>query len=107
MKLNNKYSTMLSKMKYSSLVVVLLAMGLTNCGTKQNSTGGTTAEEATVQVEVTANSENTLTEQEVADGWKLLFDGKQTTGWRGYNQETLPKAWIVEDGTLKSLGEGG
>ena len=27
-------------------------------------------------------AENTLTDQEVAAGWKLLFDGKTTAGWR-------------------------
>lgn len=51
--------------------------------------------------------ENTLTAEERAEGWKLLFDGQSTQGWRGYNQETLPENWVVEDGTLKSLGQGG
>ena len=41
------------------------------------------------------------------DEWISLFDGESTKGWRGYNSETLPKSWVVEDGTLKSLGTGG
>lgn len=97
---------MLSKIKYSTLAI-LLALGLTNCGTKESSSTESDSGEATTQEEVVVNVENTLSEQEVADGWKLLFDGKQTTGWRGYNQKTLPEAWVVEDGTLKSLGQGG
>ncbi len=33
---------------------------------------------------------NTLTEQEKADGWKLLWDGKTTDGWRSPKSETFP-----------------
>jgi hypothetical protein len=46
---------------------------------------------------------NTLTAKEKKDGWKLLFDGKTTTGWRGANSETFPTAkngWVVKDGTM-------
>ena len=39
--------------------------------------------------------------------WIELFDGKTTDGWRGFNMESIPPNWIVEDGTLKSLGTGG
>ena len=41
------------------------------------------------------------------DEWISLFDGESTKGWRGYNSETLPESWVVEEGTLKSLGTGG
>ncbi|KEO72332.1 glycosyl hydrolase [Anditalea andensis] len=51
--------------------------------------------------------DNTLTDAQKAEGWKLLFDGQNLDGWRGYNQENLPESWVVEEGTLKSLGEGG
>jgi hypothetical protein len=44
---------------------------------------------------------NVLTEEEKAAGWKLLFDGTTTNGWRGYNRPDLPKAgWVVKDGEL-------
>jgi Domain of Unknown Function (DUF1080) len=43
---------------------------------------------------------NTLTSQEQRDGWKLLFDGSATTGWRGYKNKDMPKGWMVKDGTL-------
>ena len=50
---------------------------------------------------------NTLTQAEIDEGWVLLFDGKTTTNFRGYNNETFPdKGWIVEDGTLHVLGSG-
>ncbi len=41
------------------------------------------------------------------DGWISLFNGKTAEGWRGFNQESLPESWVVEEGTLKSLGKGG
>ena len=42
------------------------------------------------QQEAVSVENNTLTEKEVADGWKLLFDGKTSDGWRGYKKETFP-----------------
>lgn len=51
---------------------------------------------------------NTLTEADRAAGWQLLFDGRTTTGWRGFKQRTFPKqGWVVEDGCLKHQRGGG
>jgi hypothetical protein len=49
---------------------------------------------------------NTLTEKEKEDGWKLLFDGKSTDGWRGYKKETFPVAWNIEKNALHIQGSG-
>ncbi|MBS2098340.1 3-keto-disaccharide hydrolase [Carboxylicivirga linearis] len=50
---------------------------------------------------------NTLTKEEKADGWQLLFDGKTSDGWRNYNKSTFPAGWeITEDGTLHCPGSG-
>jgi hypothetical protein len=43
---------------------------------------------------------NTLTDQEKAAGWRLLFDGKTLDGWRAYNADTMPGGWQVVDGIL-------
>ncbi len=53
-------------------------------------------------------SQNTLTKAEKKDGWKLLFDGKTTTGWRGaYATEFPKKGWVVRDGEIRGeLAEG-
>ena len=51
-----------------------------------------------------------LTPQEKKDGWRLLFDGKTTEGWRGFMKSTFPKErWEVRDGCLKVArpGSGG
>lgn len=44
---------------------------------------------------------NQLTEQEKADGWILLFDGKTTNGWRGAHKEAFPEhGWSVNNEQL-------
>jgi hypothetical protein len=58
--------------------------------------------------EATAPPLNTLTPQEVAAGWQLLFDGESTAGWRGYNREAFPEAgWGVADGNLIVMASDG
>jgi hypothetical protein len=49
---------------------------------------------------------NTLTAQENAAGWQLLFDGKSLAGWHGYNGQPIA-AWTVEDCALKTVGTEG
>lgn len=44
--------------------------------------------------------ENTLTAAEKAAGWKLLFDGRTTEGWRGFKAPAPDPGWTVKDGTL-------
>lgn len=44
--------------------------------------------------------ENTLTAAERAAGWKLLFDGRTTEGWRGFKAPAPDPGWTVKDGTL-------
>ena len=47
-------------------------------------------------------TDNVLTEQEKRDGWKLLWDGKTTEGWRGAKLTGFPaKGWRIEDGVLQ------
>jgi len=54
-----------------------------------------------------ASELNTLTDSEKAAGWKLLFDGKTTTGWRGFKKPTCPPGWQVIDGTLDRVKRSG
>lgn len=53
-----------------------------------------------------ASQDNTLSPDEVKDGWKLLFDGKSTAGWTNYNSKTIGKGWKVVDGTLMCADPG-
>lgn len=51
---------------------------------------------------------NSLTEYEKKDGWKLLFDGKTSNGWKGAYKKTFPeKGWEINDGILKVLASKG
>ena len=47
----------------------------------------------------TAAPANQLTAAEQTAGWKLLFDGKTTEGWRGYNKKDA-SGWVVKEGAL-------
>jgi hypothetical protein len=44
---------------------------------------------------------NTVSSQEKAEGYRLLWDGKTTKGWVGAYKATFPKSgWKIEDGEL-------
>lgn len=49
---------------------------------------------------------NTLTKEEIADGWELLFDGETLNGWRDYNGDSLTMPWTVVDGSIQAAGDG-
>lgn len=54
------------------------------------------------------NVANTVSEREARNGWKLLWDGKTTNGWRGAKLDEFPsKGWVIEDGILKVLKSDG
>ncbi|MFA9390094.1 MAG: DUF1080 domain-containing protein [Prolixibacteraceae bacterium] len=51
---------------------------------------------------------NELTPVEKAAGWKLLWDGATTSGWRGAKLNHFPEGgWKIEDGMLQVLASGG
>lgn len=75
------------KMKKNILFIALLALGTS----------------LSAQVK-----DNTLTPAEQREGWKLLWDGKTTEGWRGAKIATFPQAgWKIENGILKVVKSDG
>jgi hypothetical protein len=53
-------------------------------------------------------SKNNLTFQEKNSGWKMLWDGKTTNGWRGAKLDKFPeKGWSIENGELTVADTGG
>jgi len=53
-----------------------------------------------------AQAPNTLTAAEVEAGWRLLFNGRTTAGWRGFKKTLLPSGWRVVGGALTRTGGG-
>lgn len=50
----------------------------------------------------TRTGANRLTAEEKAAGWRLLFDGTSTDGWRGIRSQSFPeKGWIVAGGEIR------
>ncbi|MFI5155493.1 MAG: DUF1080 domain-containing protein [Chitinophagales bacterium] len=43
---------------------------------------------------------NVLSDQEIKEGWKLLFDGTSTKGWHIFNRGEIPSAWSADSGML-------
>ena len=51
---------------------------------------------------------NHLTSDEARAGWRLLFDGETTRGWRGWKREEFPETgWEVVNGCLRRHARGG
>lgn len=54
------------------------------------------------------NTKNQLTSAEKENGWKMLWDGKSTEGWRGARLDDFPEqGWEIENGILTVLASGG
>ena len=93
--------------------IFVMALGLIlssiviSCDSKAKKEAAPEEQAATEEVAaVTQAAPNTLTEEEKADGWMLLFDGTTSNGWRGYKKDHFPSAWRIEDGTIHMIGSG-
>jgi hypothetical protein len=52
------------------------------------------------------NPHNTLTANEIKEGWKLLFDGKTSSGWINAKTKKFPvSGWEIKDGVLLGFAE--
>jgi 3-keto-disaccharide hydrolase len=83
------------------------ALPLTLCACGPSARSGTNASPPSPSTRATTTTMNTLTAAERAAGWRLLFDGRTTDGWRGFKQTTMPAGWQVVDGALTRAAEGG
>ncbi len=92
-------SILKSKLIKTLGVVTLGAFVFLACESEDRATETAEAEDVPV---------NTLTDEEIEEGWVLLFDGETTDGWRGYNADAFPEGgWEIEDdGSLRVIGTG-
>jgi len=49
---------------------------------------------------VAEDQHNSLTAEEKAAGWQLLFDGEWPEQWRNFKKDHISEGWTVEEGTL-------
>ncbi len=62
---------------------------------------------AVVALTGVAQPANKLTKKEKKEGWTLLFNGKDFSGWRQCNGTAMPANWVLEDDAMKVvIGEG-
>ncbi|MDR2120716.1 MAG: DUF1080 domain-containing protein [Tannerella sp.] len=90
---------------------IVLTAGFVSCGGKKaDSTETATSNETVAETpKYTLMDLPTVDLSEFpkdADGWITLFDGKTFKGWRGYNREDVPSAWIIDDGAIHIKGSG-
>ena len=56
----------------------------------------------------TSAAPNTISASEASAGWKLLWDGESSTGWRSAKTEKFPKnGWSMREGVLMTSENGG
>jgi len=52
--------------------------------------------------------DNIISAAEAKEGWKLLWDGKTTAGWKSARTDSFPsKGWKIDNGVLKVLSAKG
>lgn len=73
--------------------ITLIAVALA-CGGAQNSN-------------VRANDSAQGSTADAQPGWTVLFDGTNTSAWRGYKRQDLPSGWQIVDGALTRVSAGG
>jgi cytochrome c len=72
----------------------------TDCWYTMNAIPANLAGEKRARPVFAAPLDNTLSEQEKAAGWALLFDGKSIQGWHNYGKNTIGSSWIIQDNAL-------
>ncbi len=82
--------------KYLSLLLITTLS--ISCQQKKND-AQTDADSTTQSSTAIVSDAPVLTEQQKADGWKLLFDGKTMEGWRTFKGKEN-NTWEVIEGTL-------
>jgi hypothetical protein len=62
---------------------------------------------AVLQTAAPRDTPNTLTPAERTAGWRLLFDGRTLTGWRGVGYDSAPPGhWLIVDGAIEKVASG-
>ncbi len=76
--------------------ILQLAVVAAGCAPVQNNVPDTTA--------MSTTGATGLTVEQRAAGWRPLFDGTNTSAWRGYKSQAFPAGWRIVDGVLTKSG---
>ncbi len=52
------------------------------------------------EIQAQKSKDNKLSKAEKKEGWILMFNGKNTKNWRGWQKPDPPGVWSALDGTL-------
>jgi hypothetical protein len=58
----------------------------------------------TIDIKAQKSGDNKLSKAEKNEGWILMFNGKNTKNWRGWQRPDPPGVWSAADGTLYCKG---
>ena len=83
-------------MRLLTTTTFVLGLMLMTVACGDSSTAATTDMEPAAAPDNLPTTDETMTE----DGWVVLFNGDDLSGWHGYGQDTIGKAWKVEDGAI-------
>ena len=93
-------------------ITIMAAMTFAACGgggtQKGQEAESTDAATTTPQYKIVENTQIDLSQFETdSEGYIVIFNGKDFTGWRGYGKDHVPGKWTIEDGAIKFNGDGG
>ncbi len=99
-------------MKQITIIAAMVAAGMTlaSCACNNEKKTAEAAEAAAPAVPeytvVEKPQVDLSTLEKDADGYYILFNGKDLTGWRTYGKDAATARWTVEDGCIKFSGTG-
>ncbi len=104
----------MKKLFYGVSCCILASVLLANCGTTKkvdapSESGASTVKSNVPEYKVLENPQVNLKQfKKDKDGYIVIFNGKDFTGWRGYGKDHVPSKWVIEDGAIKfsASGEG-
>ncbi|MBC8009225.1 MAG: DUF1080 domain-containing protein [Burkholderiales bacterium] len=99
--------TLRADFKDAATLSGLIALQVHGIGKDKEKEGATVRWRNLMITELTPAA-NTLTTAEKAAGWRLLWDGRTSDGWRSAKADTFPSAgWTLGDGVLSVAATGG
>ncbi len=88
----------------------LMVAAMTSCGGNKAGSNDSAAVDSTPEPAFTvveAEQVDLSSFPQDAEGYYVIFNGKDFNGWRGYGKDSVPGRWVIDDGAIKINGAGG